>query len=204
MDCRRYDDRANSVEWVEKGEPRGMRILARDRRWIDPAFRIEGQHYALCDTCPRGQIAVASNFRFAIGDFSQTRREDLEAAVSPDAVAQIFAAPPYGITGVTYRAKGDAVPVSLGELTGLARRIGIEEPGGWSGEVIALWVSKGCVSVSALLTATSATEIAADGLDMFVRAFGAEWYKPMPNSFNTPLKFFGLGDGFRPEYWGLK
>jgi hypothetical protein len=203
MSCRFYHHGGDSIEWVEQDEPRGMRIVPHDPKWTNPSQAMEGGVGAGCKTCPGGQIANA-NFRLAVGDFPQARTQDLEAALSPDAVALIFASPPYGLPGATFRAKADAVPVSIGDLTGLARRIGIERPGGWAGEVIAMWVGKGCVSVFALLTANSAVEIATDGLDVFARAIGAEWYKPAPNWSNTPLKSFGLGDGFRPEEWGLR
>jgi hypothetical protein len=205
MPCRFAHHDGNSIKWLELGEQRGFRIVARDPRWKGPSLGLEGQFGAYCETCPNdGQIANAT-LRLAVSDSSQATRQDLEAAVSPNAVALFLASPPYRIPGATYHANADAVPVSIGDLTGLARRIGIEAPGG-SGEVIALQVGKGCVSVFALLTARSAAEIATDGLDVFARAVGMEWFKPDPDPFYSDkfFKSFGLGDNFRPENWGLR
>jgi hypothetical protein len=191
---------------VEQDEPRGIRIVARDPKWSNPVRVVATNRDASahCDTCPNGQIANAS-FWLEVGGFSQAMPRDLEAALA-DAVAVIFASSPYRLPGATVRAKADAVPISLGDLTGLARRIDIEDSDGWSGEMIALWVGKGCVSVSGLLFARSVAEVAADGLDVFAGSIGVEWYRPAPDphvlnpSSLGQDEGFPLGDAFRRRY----
>jgi len=203
MACLSYQQGGNFIEWVEKDEPRGLRIVARDPKWSNPSLKRPAN--AQCDTCPNGQIANAS-FWLEVGGFSQARGWNLEATLA-DAVAVIFTSSIYRLPpGATVRAKTDAVPISLGDLTGLARRIVIEASDGWSGEMIALWVGKGCVSVSGLLFARSVAEIATDGLDVFAGSIGVEWYRPAPDPHlldPPPLgqdEGFPLGDAFRRRY----
>jgi len=59
MACRFYRSDNNSIEWVEQGEPRGMRIVARDPRWQIFGLSLEGTRHAGCPTCSRGEIAGA-------------------------------------------------------------------------------------------------------------------------------------------------
>jgi hypothetical protein len=206
MACRSYLSGGNFIEWVERGKQRGLRIVAHNPKWTAPTLGLEGTRDARCETCPSEQITDAS-FRLAVGDLSQSKRQDQESATSSEAVAAIMTSIPFYAAGATFSAKSDAMPASIGDLTGLARRIGIELAGR-SAEVTALQVDKGCVSVFAVLSTRDGAPIAADGLAVFARGIGVEWYTPAQNPDVLrpfkPEKFLGLGDGFRPKEWGLK
>jgi hypothetical protein len=176
MACRFRHHGGNSIEWVEKDEPRGIRIVARDPKWS----ALQGTRDTHCATCPDDQIANAT-LHLAVGDFSRATAADLESALSPGAVPLVWAPLPFWAPGATFHAKANAVPVAIGDLAGLARRIGIDAPGGRSSEVIPLWVGKGCVSLFGLLSTRTGAEIAIDALDVFVRAIDTEWYRSAPD-----------------------
>jgi len=208
--CWGYLNSRNTVEWVERGEQHGVRLVARDARWRLHGLGLEGTRGAVCETCSSGQVTGAAIWLGA-RDFAPGTAQDLERALSLDAVAQRMAVAPMVMRGV-FQAKGDVVPASLGELTGRARRISIDLHAGKRVEVIALNVVRGCVSMFAILNARAGAEIAADGLEVFAQGIDVEWYTPVPDPLilrTKPPKWPwprhpGLGNDFRPQDWGLQ
>lgn len=188
----------NSIEWVERGagyELRGARIVARNPDWkVNDAYAAHGIGHAECSTCADDRVRSAVLWlRFAPNNLSI---DALEQKIASEAIAELLRLPPFGLSDVKFRAESDSVQVSIGELAGRARLIGVTGRGA-SGELIALAVAKGCLGLVGVLSAKDA-KIGLDRLDAVVQAIGVEFYKPAPIPV-APLTGLPLGDRFRPE-----
>jgi len=202
--CRWYMGGKHFTEWVEQGEQRGARIVARDPKWELSGLGWHATSQAGCQTCSDDQIAGATLW-FGTGDFFVSQKGEFERALSPEAVARMMAPFPFQVSGADFRAKTAIVPASLGELEGRARVISIKSDDGRSHEVIALFVGKGCLSLFGILYIKGGAEVALDSLNAFVQAIGVESYKPIPdprflNPPPPPEDTFPLGDAFRRRY----
>jgi hypothetical protein len=203
--CRWYMSGPQFTEWVEQGEQRGARIVARDPKWQlhDLGHAANG---AGCQTCSNEEIAGATLWLGVNESAPSAIHDDLESAVAPDVVARMMARFPFQLSGADFQAKTAAVPASIGDLEGRLRLIGIESRDGHSHEVLALRVVKGCVSMVGILYAKDGATIALDQFSAFVQAIGIEWYKPAsdPQILNPPPaepnEGLPLGDAFRRRY----
>ena len=123
--CRWYMNGAYATEWIEEGEERGARIVARDLKWqVDDAFAFHSMSHAICHDCLADQISSAMLWMRAAADAVSIG--DLDRAVSPQAVAAWMRVTPSAISGAEFVAQSDAVSASLGELEGRARVIGVK------------------------------------------------------------------------------
>src|SRR5258705_1904980 len=201
--CRWYMYGAYATEWLEQGEERGARIVARDFKWqVDDAFAFHSMSHAICHDCLDDQISRAMLWMRVAEDAVSIG--DLDGKVSPQAVAAWMRVTPSAISGAEFVAQSDAVSASLGELEGRARVIGVKYGDGRSDELVALAVAKGCFSLFGVLYANDHAKIAIDRVDAFVRAIGVEWYRPPPDSMRSPRfippEDLPLGDAFRRRY----
>jgi len=188
----------NSIEWVERGagyELRGARIVARNPDWtMNDVYAAYGIGHAECATCADDRVRSAVLWlRFAPNTLSI---DALEQKIASEAIAELLGSPPFGLLDVKFRADSDSIPVSIGELAGRARLIGVTGRGA-SGELIVLAVAKGCFGLVGVLSARDA-KIGLDRLDAVVQAIGVEFYTPAPVAV-APLTGLPLGDQFRPE-----
>jgi hypothetical protein len=200
--CRWYQSGPHYTEWVEHGEQRGARIIARDPKWeIRDDLAFHAITRVVCQSCSDNQINGALLWLGVAGDLISTR--GLDEWVTAESVAARLAPAPFG-TPAEFHAKTDTGAVFLSGLEGRVRAIGINYRDGRSEQMIALAVAKDCLSLFALVGARDGAEFGIDQLDQFVRAIEVERYEP---DFNPhvllpppPPDEFPLGDAFRRRY----
>src|SRR5262245_40242587 len=62
------NDEPDQLEWLEQSEPRGVKLVVRDKRW---KYVVNGFHASLlfpCDACARG--VAYGNLRFGLAPFT--------------------------------------------------------------------------------------------------------------------------------------
>jgi hypothetical protein len=160
-----------SAEWMERGEPRGARIVAVDPKWaLIPSIDTLGN--AFCETCEGDQIRSVHLWLWARD--SADRNVDKE--ISPEYFTERMMArqmPP-----AEFRANSDPEPVSIAGVEGKARKIGIRSPNGRSYEAIILSAFQGCLSLSVIAWARDGVAIPFERIGELASAISIQRYRP--------------------------
>jgi hypothetical protein len=80
-----------------------------------------------------------------------------------------------------FRANSDPKPVTIAGLEGRARKIGIRSSDGRSYEAITLFVSQGCLGLSAIAWARNGVEVPFDRIGALSSAIDIQRYGPLPD-----------------------
>jgi hypothetical protein len=161
-----------SVQWIEGGEMWGARVAAADVKWnLQVSWH---SNIVICETCDADQIRFA-HFWLPVANPAD---RDIDREVSPEFFAYLMMVLHMDMPLVEYRADGDSQPVTIAGLDGKARKIGIRFPDGRSYEAIIVSVSRGCVGLQAVASATNSRHVPLDRIGAFASAIDIQWYGP--------------------------
>jgi hypothetical protein len=169
------------VEWTDRGEYRGARIVSRSPSWeLDDVFSYHGITWVTCATCSDEQLAGA--MWFGLQDSSQ---RDLDRMIAPDSIARAMTRFPFRLYDAEFVPKSGAVRVSVGGLEGLAQVLGVRPHEGRASELITFATARDCLVLSGILFEKGGAPTSIDRLAPFSAAIAVESYKPDPPKF-TP------------------
>jgi hypothetical protein len=172
---------AYGIQWAERGELWGARLIMLDPKW-DTSWV---DQLVFCETCTGNQIHIA-NLGFRVGD--PTAR-DVDKETSPESLAKWMTireldrgapAPPS-----EFRSNSDPVPITIAGLQGKGRKIGIRFSDGRSYEAVMIFVSDGCLALAVVARARNGQEIPLDRIGEFASAIGVERCGPRPDTTDT-------------------
>jgi hypothetical protein len=194
--CKSRSSGPNFIEWIERGQLRGVRLLSHDPKWQVQG----GQHVTagvVCKSCADGSgLGAALSFGVA-----SPGTYNVERAISPDSVAKFTRGYPFRFTGVHPRDESKRVDATVGPLAGRARVFSVQLAGGATGEVIALAVVQNCLSIFGIFYHGALAPIVPVELEAFTGAVDLEFYTPPPEPQRVrPPIDFPLGDEYRRRY----